>query len=114
MRRRRGSSSASQWPTRSKIGRGASATGKDAGRDAAPETRAYRAMALAAAALRRMRDVGGAALESATLAAATAAGAGEATLSTLGEAVCGPGGFDAAATVSVSVSAGDDVVAMAE
>ena len=92
--------------------RGASATGKDAGRDAAPETRAYRAMALAAAALRRMRDVGGAALESATLAAATAAGAGEATLSTLGEAVCGPGGFDAAATVSVS--AGDDVVAMAE
>jgi nuclear cap-binding protein subunit 1 len=54
--------------------RGASATGKDAGRDAAPETRAYRAMALAAAALRRMRDVGGAALESATAAAATAAG----------------------------------------
>jgi hypothetical protein len=92
--------------------RGASATGKDAGRDAAPETRAYRAMALAAAALRRMRDVGGAALESATAAAATAAGAGEATLAIMGEAACGPGGFDAAATVSVA--AGDDVVAMAE
>ena len=92
--------------------RGASATGKDAGRDAAPETRAYRAMALAAAALRRMRDVGGAALESATAAAATAAGAGEATLAIMGESLCGPGGFDAAATASVA--AGDDVVAMAE
>jgi hypothetical protein len=56
--------------------------------------------------------VGGAALESATAAAATAAGAGEATLAIMGEAACGPGGFDAAATVSVA--AGDDVVAMAE
>jgi hypothetical protein len=59
-----------------------------------------------------MRDVGGAALESATAAAATAAGAGEATLAIMGESLCGPGGFDAAATASVA--AGDDVVAMAE
>ena len=53
------------------------------------------------AALRRQRAVGGAALESATKAAAAAAdfGAGEATLAVLGEAVCGPGGFEAAASV---------------
>ena len=93
--------------------RGAAATGKDAGRDAAPEPRAFRALALAAAALRRMRAVGGVALESAIKEAAAASGAGEATLAVLGEAVCGPGGFEAAATVSTAPAADVDV-AMAE
>ena len=79
----------------------------------ASEPRAFRALALAAAALRRMRAVGGVALESAIKEAAAASGAGEATLAVLGEAVCGPGGFEAAATVSTAPAADVDV-AMAE
>jgi hypothetical protein len=60
-----------------------------------------------------MRAVGGVALESAIKEAAAASGAGEATLAVLGEAVCGPGGFEAAATVSTAPAADVDV-AMAE
>jgi nuclear cap-binding protein subunit 1 len=76
--------------------RRASATGRDAGRDALPETHAFRALQFASAALRGFR-FGGAVVEAATAAEArNAPGDAGDVAAALGEAMCGPGGFDAA------------------
>ena len=75
------------------------ASGKEAGKDAAGETDAFRGLSFALAFLRKFRRVGGKALEAALVDAVRSSsdtdGFGDVT-HLLGEAVCGPGGLEAA------------------